>query len=67
MLDRTEYQRKYYLAHKEQKKASYNAQKEYLRKIEVKKTLKKLKKQIGVMSYNLILDELEKLEIKKGN
>lgn len=65
MLDRSEYQRNYYQAHKEERRQNYNAQTQYLKWVEIKKTLFKLKKQIGSVNYDLILGELEKLERDK--
>ena len=67
LADRTEYFREYYKNTKAVKKKNYNAQKQYVGWIELKKALFKLKKKIGSVNYDLILDELEKLDrIKHG-
>lgn len=59
---RSEYQHEYYEKTKERRKANYNAQTQYIRYVEIKKMLNRLRKEIGNASYGLILAELEKLE-----
>ena len=67
LADRSDYQKAYYKAHKAQIKANYNAQTQYVKWVEVKKALTNLKRKIGSVNYDLILDELEKLERKKSS
>lgn len=62
---RSEYQARYYREHKEQIKTRYKAQKQYVGYVDVKKTLNRLKKQIGTNSYDLIMTEIDKLERAK--
>lgn len=62
---RSEYQAKYYREHKEQIKARCKTQKQYVRYVDVKKVLNRLKKQIGTNSYDLIMTEIDKLERTK--
>ena len=64
-VSRKEYQAEYYQSHKEQRRQNYNAQTQYLKWVSVKKTLFKLKRRIGTDSYNLIMEELRKLETEK--
>ena len=61
-VDRTAYMADYYQKTKEKRKENYNAQTQYLRWIEVKKTMNRLKKQIGTVNFDLIMGEIEKLE-----
>ena len=65
LSNRSEYHKQWYQNNKEKIKANYNAQTQWIKWVEVKKTLFKLKKEIGNNSYNRILDELEKLERSK--
>ena len=65
MASRTEYQREYYQKHKDSIKKNYNAQTQYLKWVDVKKALFRLKRRIGADAYNLIIDELMKLEREK--
>lgn len=60
--DRSEYHRKRYQEHKEEIKSRYNSQTQYIKWIEAKKTLTRLKKQIGTNNYELLMDEFEKLD-----
>ena len=62
---RKEYLKKYYQTHKEQARQNYNAQTQYLKWVDVKKTMFRLKRRIGADAYNLIIDELMKLEREK--
>lgn len=66
-LKQSDYQKEYYARTKDKRKANYNAQTQYLRYVEVKKMLNRLKKDIGIVNYDLILSEIEKLEKKKSN
>lgn len=59
--DRKEYHRKRYLEHKDEIKKRYNSQTQYIKWIEAKKTITRLKKQIGTNNYELLMDEFEKL------
>ena len=58
---RSEYQAEYYKTHKK----PYMPQTQYVRLVEVRKVINSLKKEIGTNSRDLILDEIEKLEVKK--
>ena len=60
--DRTEYQRKWYQEHKEEIRANYNSQTQYVRWVELKKTINRIKKELGINNYELIMGEVEKLE-----
>lgn len=60
--DRTEYQRKWYQDHKEEIRANYNSQTQYVRWVELKKTINRIKKELGINNYELIMGEVEKLE-----
>lgn len=62
---RREYQKEYYRQNKERIKQNYNAQKQYLRYVEVKAVLNRLKKQIGSVNYDLIMAEINNLERHK--
>lgn len=61
MIDRTEYQRKYYQKHKEQRKADYKGYESYVKLADAKKVLTRHKKEIGEMAYNLLMDEMSVL------
>lgn len=61
-VDRSAYMADYYQKTKEKRKENYNAQTQYLRWIEVKKTMNRLKKQIGTVNFDLIMGEIGKLE-----
>lgn len=61
-VDRSAYMADYYQKSKEKRKENYNAQTQYLRWIEVKKAMNRLKKQIGTVNFDLIMGEIEKLE-----
>lgn len=58
MKDRTEYQRKYYQKHKEQRKADYKSYESYVKLVDAKKVLTRHKKEIGEIAYNLLMDEM---------
>lgn len=60
--DRTEYQRKRYQNHKEEIRANYNSQTQYVKWVELKKTINGIKKELGINNYKLIMGEIEKLE-----
>lgn len=60
-VNRKEYFKKYYKENKE----NYNAQTQYVQWVELKKTITRLKRKIGTNNYDLIIDELEKLDRKK--
>lgn len=60
--DRTEYQRKWYQEHKEEIRANYNSQTQYVRWVELKKTINRIKKELGINNYELIMGEVGKLE-----
>lgn len=60
--DRTEYQRKWYQEHKEEIRTNYNSQTQYVRWVELKKTINRIKKELGINNYELIMGEVEKLE-----
>ena len=62
---RSAYNKKHYQEHKEEIRANYNAQTQYVRWVEVKKTLFRCKKKIGSISYDLLMDELSNLEKTK--
>lgn len=62
---RSAYNKKHYQEHKEEIRANYNAQTQYVRWVEVKKTLFRYKKKIGSISYDLLMDELSNLEKTK--
>lgn len=63
---RSDYQHDYYESVvKPKRKESYVPQTQYIRLVEVKKVLNRLKKEIGTNSYNLILADLSEIEIKK--
>lgn len=62
---RSAYNKKHYLEHKEEIKERYNSQTQYVRWVEVKKTLFRYKKKIGSISYDLLMDELSNLEKTK--
>ncbi len=64
-VSRKEYLAQYYRDHPEKYKENYNAQTQYIKWVEVKKTIFRLKRRIGADSYNLIIDELMKLEREK--
>lgn len=64
--DRSEYQKKYYQEHRiERKIKNYNAQVQYLKWIDVKKAINGLKRQIGDVNYELVMNEINKLERTK--
>lgn len=60
--DRTEYQRKWYQEHKDEIRANYNAQTQYIKWVELKKTINGLKKELGTNNYNLVMNKVEKIE-----
>ena len=60
--DRSEYQQEYYQRTKGAKKAYYQSKTKYLRYVRVRSTIRKLKKQIGEVNYNLIMDAIEQIE-----
>lgn len=60
--DRKEYQKQYYQGRKASLRENYNSQTQYVKWVDLKKTLNRLRKRIGNDSYNLILNEMEKLE-----
>ena len=60
--DRKEYHRKRYQEHKEEIRARYNSQTQYVRWIELKKVINRIKKELGTNNYELIMGEVEKLE-----
>lgn len=60
--DRSEYQHKYYEKTKVVKKAKYLSKTKYVKYIEVRKTINRLKKQIGEVNCNLLLDAIEQIE-----
>jgi len=61
-IDRKEYHKKRYQEHKEEIRENYKTQKQYIRWVEVKKTINGLKKQIGLNNFELIMSEIEKLD-----
>jgi ABC-type methionine transport system ATPase subunit len=65
VVDRSEYHKKRYQEHKEDYKERYTSQVQYLKWVDVKKTINRLKKQIGTNNYDLIMGEIEKLEKSK--
>lgn len=58
---RREYHQKYYQKNKERIRQNYNAQTQYVKWVDVKKIIFVLKRRIGTDAYNLIIDELSKL------
>lgn len=62
---RSAYNRKHYLEHKEEIKERYNSQTQYVRWVDVKKTMNKYKKKIGVLNYDLLMEEFCNLEKSK--
>lgn len=64
--DRKEYHKKRYQEHKEEIKQRYTSQTQYIKWIDVKKTITRLKKQIGTNNYELLMDEFEKLNKEKN-
>lgn len=62
---RSQYQADYYQKTKAKRKECYIPQTQYVRIVEVKKVLNNLKKQIGLINYGLVMDEMNKLEVKK--
>ena len=62
---RSAYNKKHYQEHKEEIRANYNAQTQYVRWVEVKKTLFRYKKKIGSINYDLLMDELSDLDKTK--
>ena len=62
MKNRAEYYRQYYLEHRDKRKAEYQAYKNYVKYVEVKRMLTRFKKDIGDIHYNLLMDELSKIE-----
>lgn len=62
VTNRKEYFHQYYEEHKDKIKKNYNAQTQYLKWVDIKKTLFRLKRRIGADAYDLIMDEIEKLE-----
>ena len=66
---RSAYNKKHYQEHKEEIRANYNAQTQYVRWVEVKKTLFRCKKKIGSISYEvlcLLSDRVERVFTKDG-
>ena len=61
------YQHEYYESHKAEKKKNYNSQTQYIQWVDAKKVLNKLKRRIGVDSYNLLMDEFDKLDKFRRN
>lgn len=61
-IDRTAYQKEYYQNNKAKIKERHNSQVQYIRWIEIKKTINRLKKDIGLQNYELLMDELEKIK-----
>ena len=61
------YQHEYYETHKAEKKKNYNSQTQYIQWTDAKKVLNKLKKRIGTDSYNLLMDEFDKLDKFRRN
>lgn len=60
--DRTAYQKEYYKNNKTRIKEQHNSQVQYIRWVEIKKTINRLKKDIGTKNYELLMDEIEKLK-----
>lgn len=61
------YQHEYYETHKAEKKKNYNSQTKYIQWTDAKKVLNRLKKRIGMDSYNLLMDEFDKLDKFRRN
>lgn len=60
--DRTAYQQKYYQKNKDKAKERYNSQTQYVRWVDIKKAINGIKKDIGIVNYEIIMGEVEKLE-----
>ena len=60
--DRSDYHKKYYKRHLEEIRGKYNSKTKYLKYVEVRSTIRNLKKQIGEANYNLVMDAIEQIE-----
>ena len=60
--DRTAYQKNYYQKNKEKVKERYNAQTQYVKWVDLKKTITRIKKDLGTINYEILMREIEKLE-----
>lgn len=60
--DRSDYHRKYYQRHLEEIRGKYNSKTKYLRYVTVRSTIRNLKKQIGEVNYNLVINAIEQIE-----
>lgn len=60
--DRSGYLHQYYEEHKEQKQAYYTSKSHYICKRDVKSAVNKLKKDIGRVNAELVLQAIDKLE-----
>lgn len=60
--DRTAYYKEYYRKKKDGKKVQRVSKTQYIRYVTVRNTIAKLKKQIGEVNYNLIMDAIEQIE-----
>ena len=60
--DRTTYQKNYYQKNKEKVKERYNAQTQYVKWVDLKKTITGIKKELGIVNYEIVMGEIEKLE-----
>ena len=60
--DRSDYHKKYYKRHLEEIRGKYNSKTKYLRYVTVRSTIRDLKKQIGEINYNLVMNAIEQIE-----
>lgn len=60
--DRSAYYKEYYQRRKTQKKAVRISKKHYVRYTAVRDAVTKLKKQIGEVNYNLVMDAINNIE-----
>lgn len=60
--DRKEYHRKRYQEHKEEIKANYISRTQYVKWIELKKSINHIRKELGTNNYEIVKNQIEKLE-----
>lgn len=61
--DRSEYYKAYYKSHKKEKSEYYISKAQYLSRVQVTSSIKRLQKMIGKVNTELIIQELNQLEV----
>ena len=60
--DRKDYHKEYYRKHLNEIRGKYNSKTKYLKYVKVRSAIRKLKKQIGEVNFNLVMEAIEQIE-----